>query len=81
MMQMQKYHTWLVVAKNGVESITWSIKPIRDENSWVVIHHGYLGDKIHIKKGSVEKMLGRKMTWEDEPVMWDVDPDEYNIEV
>lgn len=58
---------WLAVDGDGAESI-YDIEPIRD--LW--------GDKwdirtddtwwINLPNGTIEKIIGRKLTWEDNPV-------------
>ena len=63
--------SWLAVDKNGTEAI-FNIKPIRDTNEikpipemWALLNiNAYC---IHLPKGSIEKLIGKKLTWEDEP--------------
>lgn len=65
---------WLAVDKNGSEYL-YTKKPER------IIHYnvfkpnevdfeiwGSDGDNIELPKGSIKKLIGRELTWEDEPV-------------
>lgn len=60
---------WLVVNGNGDEFI-FEAKPKRNNTSqiWQLrsCHSNY--SVIYLKKGTIEKIVGYKMTWEDEPV-------------
>lgn len=60
---------WLVVNRNGDEFI-FEAKPKRNNTSqiWQLrsCHSNY--SVIYLKKGTIEKIVGYKMTWEDEPV-------------
>ena len=59
---------WIAVDKDGTES-EWKIKPIRLGDEW--FFSGQQEDSEGLKelpKGSIEKLIGRKLTWEDEPV-------------
>ena len=55
--------------KNGLEYI-FSVRPKRDESrrEWVT-SDPYLNDVIQLPEGSIAKLIGRELTWEDEPVM------------
>ena len=55
---------YLCVEKDGTESIC-SFKPRRwrDEN-WTTF-----GKRIELPHGSIAKLIGRELAWEDEPVM------------
>lgn len=71
---------WLAVNKNGDEYI-FSSKPIRNleydifedpvYESWdgqgghLELHHY---SDIQLPKGTIKKLIGRELTWEDEPV-------------
>lgn len=56
---------WLCANKDGTEQ-GFSLKPKRNRDEW---------DCFCVSKtfrvGSVEKMIGRKLTWCDEPVFYD----------
>lgn len=54
---------FVAVDKNRDEYI-YTNKPIRDSDYWFINSEDY----ISIPKGSIEKLIGRKLTWEDEPV-------------
>lgn len=60
---------WLVVNGNGDEFI-FEAKPKRNNTSqiWQLrsCHSNY--SVIYLKKGTIEKIVGHKMTWEDEPI-------------
>jgi hypothetical protein len=68
---------WLAVDKDGTESI-FITKPIRNNTLYVDLEHtkyaeiwntdDYEDIGIELPKGSIEKLIGRKLTWEDEPV-------------
>lgn len=73
---------WLAVAKDGTE-IIFQDKPSRTEDDWKPTVDGeelemndwgdveYVdayGDKIYLPKGSIKKLIGRELSWEDEPV-------------
>lgn len=65
---------WLAVDKDGQEYL-YLDKPERhihynvfksdeiDFEIWVSY-----GDNVKLSKGSIEKLMGRKLTWDDEPV-------------
>ena len=54
---------WVAVDENGDEFI-YGNEPYRLQNYW------YMSDNyfVELPKGSVEKLLGRELTWNDEPV-------------
>lgn len=65
---------WLAVNKNGQEIISPE-KPIRYWNEWIykeeMCIEGECGDvqyEIYIPKGTIKKLIGYELTWEDEPV-------------
>ena len=56
---------WLAVDKDGSECI-YDIKPQREKNKWdSATDRSWF---IDLPKGTVEKIVGRKITWEDEPI-------------
>ena len=56
---------WICVDKDGKEYI-YSSEPIRDGDSFITY---VSGDSFReLPKGSIEKLIGRKLTWDDEPV-------------
>lgn len=53
---------WLAVDKDGSEWITTD-KPYRFDDVW---YEDY--EQVKLSKGSIQKLIGRSLTWEDEPV-------------
>ena len=58
----KNYSIWLAVDYNGIEKAFWN-KPKRCDK-----HREWLGDKMVIPHGSVKKLIGRDLSWIDEPV-------------
>jgi hypothetical protein len=56
---------WVAVDEDGRECIYYE-KPIRKENSWDIENNSDIF--CDIPCGNIEKLIGRKLTWEDEPV-------------
>lgn len=63
---------YVAVDKDGSEAI-YNIKPFRGTNRlknntemWVLSHIG--AHYIVIPKGTIKKLIGKNLTWEDEPV-------------
>ena len=54
---------WVAVDENGDEFIYRS-EPYRLQNYWYMCDNHF----VELPKGSVEKLLGRKLSWNDEPV-------------
>ena len=54
--------TWLCVNKDGTESICDGYFPKRNHSFW----ESYIS--IELPKGSIEKLIGKILTWESEPV-------------
>jgi len=53
---------WVAVYKKGSEAIFYS-KPAKSDSYW------YSWDAIiELPKGSIQKLIGRELTWDDEPV-------------
>lgn len=59
---------WLAVDNDGTELI-FNVQPYRDyvDNIWCI---EYIFDSCTIKlpKGSIKKLIGKNLTWEDEPI-------------
>lgn len=53
---------WLAVDKNGDEHI-YSTEPERNGDMFT-----NLGKFVQLPKGSIEKLIGKPLAWEDEPV-------------
>lgn len=58
---------WVAVDKDGTEKIFSDYcKPIR---GYYIEHLGkWIGIGIVVPKGTIKKLIGRELTWEDEPV-------------
>jgi len=56
---------WVAVDKNGLEYI-YVIKPYRGGITWCVAERESC--LVMLPEGSIEKLIGRKLTWNDEPV-------------
>ena len=53
---------WIAVDENGAEYI-YESKPHRDEDTW--FDHC---DFVELPKGSIKKLIGRDLTWENHPI-------------
>ena len=58
----KKYSIWLAVDYNGVEKAFWR-KPKRCEK-----HGEWWGDSMALPHGSIKKLIGRYLSFYDEPV-------------
>ena len=60
---------WLVVDGDGTE-IIFDVKPKRSKEGkiWQLPSRYSLRSVIYLKKSTIEKIIGRKMTWDDEPI-------------
>lgn len=55
---------WLAVTLYGRELILGGQdKPVRNQGTWNVWN-----DIIELPKGSIKKLIGRELSWSDEPV-------------
>jgi len=70
--------TFVAVDKDGGEYV-YDVKPIRNSELYIDLEHTeiakiwvlenqYDDNLVELLKGSIEKLIGRKLTWEDEPV-------------
>ena len=63
---------WLACDKDGTEFIYEQCKPLRYERDkyWIVGYddYGHSHPCIELPKGSIAKLIGRELTWSDEPV-------------
>lgn len=59
---------WLAVDKNGEEVIFGGL-PLRGKEAWNVDYDNFNTSYIDLPIGTIEKILNRKITWEDEPVI------------
>lgn len=65
---------WVAVNRNGTETISPG-KPMRDFHEWayygeveIESEHGEVDFTITIPTGTIFKLIGRELTWNDEPV-------------
>ena len=59
---------YVTTDKCGTESI-FADKPQRyDDSFWDDNVHGYLSTKIELPAGTIKKLIGRDLTWEDKPI-------------
>lgn len=62
---------WLAVDKSGDEYI-YDYEPVRASNFYWIMdcdkHGEFIGESVELPKGSVKKLIGRDLTWDDEPV-------------
>ena len=54
---------WVATDQNGEEWI-YEAMPVRGDTVW----YSSVGDYIELSKGSIKKLIGRDLTWQDEPV-------------
>lgn len=54
---------WLAIDKDGIEVIH-AQKPVRREKYWDNLVYSF----VIVPKGFSKKLLGKQLTWEDEPV-------------
>ena len=58
----KNYSIWLAVDYDGIEKAFWH-KPSKCEK-----HGEWRGDRMVLPKGSIKKLIGRELSWNDEPV-------------
>ena len=61
---------WLTVDSDGSEYI-YSEKPRRYKNCWDMAYDedGYpIGSMVLLPKGTIKKLIGKDLTWEDDPI-------------
>lgn len=56
---------WLAVDKDGTE-IIFQFHPKKTETCYIPLYSYSMW--LTLPKGSIEKLIGRKLTWKDEPV-------------
>lgn len=57
---------WVAVNKDGSEVILSTLPDklgLKGFNQWVCF-----GNRIFLPQGSIEKLIGRSLTWNDEPI-------------
>lgn len=58
---------WLAVDRAGNEGIFYR-EPVRDLNCWTDASYAFNDSEIYLPQGSIKKLIGRELTWENEPV-------------
>lgn len=61
---------WVAVDKDGYEFI-YEDKPERYIHCWSIWRRNFAGETMNhviLPKGSIKKLIGRDLTWNDEPV-------------
>ena len=60
---------WVVKNKDGSETI-YEVKPYKYNDEWVSRKDSWERPYQHfgIPQGSIKKLIGRELTWNDEPV-------------
>ena len=56
---------WLACDRDGEEFI-YDEKPVKDDNTWYCKY--WDGNFVSLHKGSIKKLIGRDLKWEDNPV-------------
>lgn len=59
--------TWVAVDSDGTEKIFPS-EPYRVADYWTCSMYTFLSGPMLLPKGSIKKLIGRRLTWEDVPV-------------
>lgn len=54
---------WVATDRNGKEWVYVDV-PVRGDTTWYLEE----GDYIELPKGSIKKLIGRDLTWDDEPI-------------
>lgn len=61
---------WLAVDRDGSEWIYGGGRPYRGyETFFFVANIGIGRASVELPKGTIKKLIGRKLKWEDEPVL------------
>lgn len=66
--------TWLAVNRNGDEIISpdkptrWGGEWADMEEVWVESERGQIDMTFMLHKGAIFKLIGKELTWDDEPV-------------
>lgn len=55
---------WLAVDENEQEVI-FEYKPLRAKNWWYTELNDF---SVNLPQGSIEKLIGKNLTWNDEPI-------------
>lgn len=54
---------WVAVEKDGTEQISTRKGKREEDGFW-----SFISDNMRIPKGTIKKLLGRELSWEDEPI-------------
>ncbi len=60
--------TWLAVDEDGTEAI-YDRMPFRNQNGEIKSWVNGLGHFVDLPKGSILKLISKKLTWNDEPYL------------
>ena len=63
MCESKKINAWVAVDKSGGERV-YEARPVRNSTYWVAIEC----ESVELPKGSIKALIGRELTWNDEPV-------------
>lgn len=66
--------TYLAVNKKEGQEVAFSVAPYRKEDHWSV--DDYNGCEMHLPAGTIESVLKRALSWDDDPVLA---PKEFNM--
>ena len=58
---------WLAVDKDGTERI-YPFEPYRVTDYWTCCMYMFLSGPINLPKGTIKKLIGKEITWEDNSV-------------
>ena len=58
---------WLAVDKDGTEKI-YPFEPYRVRDYWTCCMYMFLTGPIILPEGSIKKLIGKEITWEDNAV-------------
>ena len=60
---------WVAVNRDGTESI-YNNRPLRREatGEWAPSWGTVNDDEVYLPSGAIEKLIGHRLTWEDDPV-------------
>ena len=58
---------WVAIDKDGSERI-YPLEPYRVTDYWTCPMYTGLSGPINLPKGTIKKLIGRDLTWEDNPV-------------
>lgn len=57
---------WVAIDKGGLEAIYEELPYRKEDCFWGVEH--YWNTYIELPSGSIKKLIGRDLTWEDDPI-------------